>query len=65
MLTADDLAFIERHARDYWLIEVERNDVMARTYGFWFRNYYGNMEMRDIPDHPYAIREFRSQIPLF
>jgi hypothetical protein len=62
-MTADDQAFIERHARDWWLAQVERNERMARTYGFWFRLTYGDMDMRDVPDHNFAVRRFRDEIP--
>jgi hypothetical protein len=63
-ITDDDKAFIERHARDWWLTQVEKNERMARTYGFWFRLMYGDMDLRDVPDHNYAVRQFRDEIPL-
>lgn len=65
-MNADDKAFLERHARDWWLTQVEDNEIMARTYGFWFRLTYEDREsltdMSDV-DHNFAVRQFREQIP--
>jgi hypothetical protein len=63
----DDKAFIERHARDWWMTQVEKNERMARTYGFWFKITYGEerdslQDMSDI-DHDFAVRRFRDEIP--
>ena len=65
-MSNDDKAFLERHAREWWLSQVERNERMARTYGFWFRLTYQDREslqdMSDV-DHNYAVRQFRAEIP--
>lgn len=61
-MSRDDQAFVERHARDWWLNQVSDHDVMARVYAHWYRLTYcadafATIEM--CPEHPEAFQRFK------